>query len=274
MTTSGFRLRVTPPALRGPLPLRPLVSKWEAGALLYYIAGRELCGIERSTETVPRADMIKRLAVLDDYQGAAFAQPYWKRIENRVELEGYRDTLHDEDRLVERLRAYQILVPIRERTHFSARVLQKLPALELLSLTGKNSGQVDLGCRHGAGDSGDADGGFRRNGYRDDHGADAGAWRIAWRKRTAPCARDCGRRGWDSIWRAKRLGVIGLGRIGSRIAAFGNHLGMRVLAWSAESDAEEKPRLRARPIRRSMICSGRATSSRCTCGFRSARGEL
>ena len=44
-----------------------------------------------------------------------------------MELEGYRDTLHDEDRLVERLRPYQILVPIRERTHFSARVLEKLP---------------------------------------------------------------------------------------------------------------------------------------------------
>ena len=71
--------------------------------------------------------MIKRLAVLDDYQGAAFAQPYWKRIENRVELEGYRDTLHDEERLIERLRPYQILVPIRERTHFSARVLAKTP---------------------------------------------------------------------------------------------------------------------------------------------------
>ena len=79
-------------------------------------------------------DMIKRLAVLDDYQGAAFAQPYWKQLENRVEHEGYRDTLHDEDRLIERLRPYEILVAIRERTHFTARVLERLPQLELLSL--------------------------------------------------------------------------------------------------------------------------------------------
>ena len=88
--------------------------------------------------------MIKRLAILDDYQGAAFAQPYWKQLQGRVELEVYRDTLHDEERLIERLRPYEILVPIRERTQFSARILEKLPALELLSLTGKNSGQVDL----------------------------------------------------------------------------------------------------------------------------------
>jgi phosphoglycerate dehydrogenase-like enzyme len=37
----------------------------------------------------------------------------------------------------------------------------------------------------------------------------------------------------------KVLGVLGLGRIGTRIAAFGNQLGMRVLAWSANLTAEK-----------------------------------
>ena len=88
--------------------------------------------------------MAKRIAVLDDYQGAGIAQPYWKRLGARVEMKAFRDTLHDERELIERLRPYEILVPIRERTHFSANLLERLPELKLLSLTGKNSGQVDV----------------------------------------------------------------------------------------------------------------------------------
>ena len=182
--------------------------------------------------------MIKRLAVLDDYQGAAFAQPYWKQLENRVELEGYRDTLHDEERLIERLRPYQILVPIRERTHFTARVLERLPQLELLSLTGKNSGQVDLAAATAQGilvTQTEGSGAtaiemtmalilaMAHGVAREDRAMRAGLWQTGV--------------GFDLA--GKALGVIGLGRIGTRIAAFGNHLGMRVLAWSENLTPEK-----------------------------------
>ena len=176
--------------------------------------------------------MIKRLAVLDDYQGAGFAQPYWKRIENRIELEGYRDTLHDEERIVERLRPYQILVPIRERTQFTARVLGQLPQLELLSLTGKNSGHVDLAAAtaHGILVT-----------QTEGSGATAIEMTLALILAMAHRVPQEDRAIREGLWQTgigfdlagKTLGVIGLGRIGSKIAAFGNHLGMNVLAWSA-----------------------------------------
>ncbi len=182
--------------------------------------------------------MIRRLAVLDDYQGGAFAQPYWKRVESHVELEGYRDTLHDEERLVERLRPYQILVPIRERTHFSARVLQQLPALELLSLTGKNSGQVDLAAATSQGIL-----------VTQTEGSGATAIEmtmaliLALAHRVAQEDRAMRRGLWQTGMgfdlAGKTLGIVGLGRIGSRISAFGNHLGMRVLAWSANLTEEK-----------------------------------
>ena len=182
--------------------------------------------------------MIKRLAVLDDYQGAAFAQPYWKRIENRVELEGYRDTLHDEERLVERLRPYQILVPIRERTHFSARMLQQLPELELLSLTGKNSGQVDLAAASAHGIL-----------VTQTEGSGATAIEVTMALMLAMAHRVAqeDRAMREGLWQTgigfdlagKTLGVIGLGRIGGKIASFGRHVGMRVLAWSANLTAEK-----------------------------------
>jgi phosphoglycerate dehydrogenase-like enzyme len=88
--------------------------------------------------------MPKRVAILDDYQGAAASQPHWQRLADRIVLEVYRDTVQREDALIERLRPYSIVVAIRERTRFSASVLKQLPALELLSLTGRNSGQADM----------------------------------------------------------------------------------------------------------------------------------
>jgi phosphoglycerate dehydrogenase-like enzyme len=183
-------------------------------------------------------DMIKRLAVLDDYQGGAFAQPYWKRVEGRVELEGYRDTLHKEERLIERLRPYQILVPIRERTHFSAGLLQQLPALELLSLTGKNSGQVDLAAATELG---------ILVTQTEGSGATAIEMTMALMLALAHRVAQEDRAMREGLWQTgmgfdlggKTLGVVGLGRIGSRMAAFGNHLGMRVVAWSANLTEEK-----------------------------------
>lgn len=182
--------------------------------------------------------MIKRLAVLDDYQGAAFAQPYWKRLENRVELEGYRDTLHDEDRIVERLRPYQIVVPIRERTHFSKRILERLPALEMLSLTGKNSGQVDLAAATAQG---------ILVTQTEGSGATAIEMTMALILALAHRVAQEDRAMRQGLWQTgvgfdlagKTLGVIGLGRIGAKIAAFGKQLGMRVLAWSANLTPEK-----------------------------------
>ncbi len=182
--------------------------------------------------------MIKRLAILDDYQGAAFAQPYWKQLHCRVELEVYRDTLHDEERLIERLRPYEILVPIRERTQFSAHILEQLPALELLSLTGKNSGQVDLAAATAQGILVTQTSGS---------GATAIEMTMALMLALAHRVAQEDRAMRQGLWQTgigfdlagKTLGILGLGRIGSRIAAFGNHLGMRVLAWS-ENLTEQK----------------------------------
>lgn len=181
---------------------------------------------------------MKKLALLDDYQGAGISQPYWRRLATRVALEGFRDTLHDESKLVERLRPFQIVVPIRERTHFSARLLQQLPDLELLSLTGKNSGQVDVAVATEQGilvtqTQGSGPSAIEmtmalmltlaHRVSQEDRAMHLGLWQTGI--------------GFDLS--GKVLGILGLGRIGTRIAAFGNQLGMRVLAWSANLTEEK-----------------------------------
>jgi phosphoglycerate dehydrogenase-like enzyme len=176
--------------------------------------------------------MPKRVALLDDYQGAAASQSHWQRLTDRIVLETYRDTVQGEDELVERLRPYTIVVAIRERTRFSASVLGRLPALELLCLTGRNSGQVDVAAATA-----------QKILVTQTEGSGASTIELTLALILAIAHRIVqeDRAIRQGLWQTgigfdlagKTLGVVGLGRIGSPIAAAGKTLGMRVIAWSA-----------------------------------------
>jgi phosphoglycerate dehydrogenase-like enzyme len=182
--------------------------------------------------------MTKRVAILDDYQGAGGTEPHWRKLGDRIALDDFRDTLHTENELVQRLRPYQIIVPIRERTLLTGSLLRRLPELELLSLTGKNSGHVDV-------DAATAQGILVTQ--TDGSGASAIEMTMALILASAyriPAEDRAMRMG---LWQmsvgfelsGKTLGILGLGRIGKRIAAFGNFLGMKVLAWSSNLTQEK-----------------------------------
>ncbi|MBF8288404.1 MAG: hypothetical protein HW381_1512 [Candidatus Rokubacteria bacterium] len=180
---------------------------------------------------------MKRVAVLDDYQGGVLGLPHWARLQGRATVEAFRDTQKSEDALAERLRPFQVLVPIRERTRFTASLLARLPALELLALTGRNSGHVDVAAATARGvlvvesaSSGQAAiehtiglllAAVRRI-PQEDRALRAGRWQTTVGVELA----------------GKTLGIVGFGRIGSRIGAFGGFLGMRVLAWGPTLTAE------------------------------------
>jgi phosphoglycerate dehydrogenase-like enzyme len=173
---------------------------------------------------------VTRIAVLDDYQGEVLSLADWTRLDGRAAIDLYRDTLKVEDDLVARLGPYEIVVPIRERTRFPASLLKRLPALRLLALTGRNSGHVDVPAATASGilvaeteGSGPAAiehsiallmAAVRRI-PQDDRAVRAGGWQT----------------GFGLELGGKTLGILGLGRIGSRVAAFGHFLGMRVIAW-------------------------------------------
>ena len=180
---------------------------------------------------------MRRIAVLDDYQGTVLSLPYWERLKGRAVLEVFRDTLADEEALIRRLSPYQILVLIRERTRFPASLLARLPNLELLAMTGRNTGHVDVDAAtaHGVlvADTGGSAAGpvelticlmiaAARRVAQEDRVLRAGRWQASVGIELA----------------GKTLGILGLGRIGSRIAAFGRLLDMRVLAWGPTLTAE------------------------------------
>jgi phosphoglycerate dehydrogenase-like enzyme len=173
---------------------------------------------------------MKRIAILDDYQGTVLLLPHWLKLAGRATVDVFRDTLTSEDELAQRLASYEILVPIRERTRFPASLIERLPALELLALTGRNSGHVDVAAATGRGilvteTEGSGKGAIEltiglilasvRRIPQEDRAVHEGRWQT----------------GVGVELSGKTLGILGLGRIGSQIAAFGKFLGMRVLAW-------------------------------------------
>ncbi len=180
---------------------------------------------------------MKHVAVLDDYQGAAAALPHWRRLDGRARLDVFRNTPKSETALAERLASYEIIVPIRERTRFRASLLERLPRLELLALTGRNSGHVDVAAATARGvlvteTAGSAAAAVEhtmalilavvRRIPQEDRALREGRWQTSVGVELA----------------GKTLGVVGLGRIGGRVAAFGTFLGMQVLAWGPTLTAE------------------------------------
>jgi phosphoglycerate dehydrogenase-like enzyme len=180
---------------------------------------------------------LPRAGVLEDYQDYVRHLPCWRRLEGRVQVDVYTDAVSDEGRLVERLQPYQIVVPIRERTRFPASLIDRLPALRLLALTGRNSGHVDVAAATRRGVLVTETGGSGAAAIEHTIGLIlAVVRRIPQEDRALRAGRWQTSVGTDLA--GKTLGVVGLGRIGTRIAAFGRFLGMRVLAWGPTLTAE------------------------------------
>ncbi len=191
---------------------------------------------------------MKRIAVLDDYQGVVLSLPYWARLGGLASVDAYRDSPADESALVRRLRQYEIVVPIRERTPFPASLLDRLPSLELLALTGRNSGHVDLleaATAHGILVT-------ETEGSGTSAIEHTMALLLAVVRRIPQEDRAMRQGGWQTglavDLSGKTLGIVGLGRIGSRIAGFGKFLGMRVLGWGPTLDDERAAAAGARRV--------------------------
>ena len=76
-----------------------------------------------------------RVTILDDYQGVALAMADWTSLGNGVSVQVFRQPLGSEDAIAERLRDFDIIVAMRERTPFSSSLLARLPSLKLLITT-------------------------------------------------------------------------------------------------------------------------------------------
>ncbi|MFD3455020.1 D-2-hydroxyacid dehydrogenase family protein [Streptomyces sp. NPDC058691] len=174
-----------------------------------------------------------RIAVLDDYQRAAHRFADWSALGAEVVFR--QDHLATTDALVAALDGFDVVVAMRERTPFTAERFAALPALRLLVTTGMANASIDLEAagRHGvtvcgtdspAHATAELTWGLILSLTRHIHQEAAGMRRGEWQHSI----------GGDLAGRT--LGIVGLGRLGARVAAIGTAFGMRVLAWSAHLD--------------------------------------
>jgi phosphoglycerate dehydrogenase-like enzyme len=87
-----------------------------------------------------------RVAVLDDYQDVALQMADWNVLPPDTKVQVFRDHLSDSEAVAERLKDFDVVVAMRERTPFPRRLLQRLPKLRLLVTTGMRNASIDIGA--------------------------------------------------------------------------------------------------------------------------------
>ena len=178
-----------------------------------------------------------KIAILDDWQGVARGSADWSELASRADLAFFADAFATEDAAAAALADFDILLTMRERTAFPETLLRRLSKLRMIGITGAHVATLDLAAcaRQGIVVCNTAGGG---------PGAPFATAEIALglliaAARAIPAA--------DANMRAggfqrgvpvgvslagKTLGLVGLGRLGARMARYASALEMKVIAWS------------------------------------------
>ena len=195
--------------------------------------------------------MTIRVAILDDYQGVAASLAPWGDSALDLELKVYREPVRDEDQLVEWLADCDAVVLMRERTPLPRRVVERLPGLRLVVTTGMGNSAIEPGL------------GVTVCGTESSSAPPAElTWALITALRRNLLAEDRAVRGgrWQSTLggdlEGAVLGLVGLGRIGARVAAVGRAFGMRVLAWSQNLDPARAADLGAAAVSKDELLAG------------------
>jgi len=171
-----------------------------------------------------------RIAVLDDYQNAALAAADWESLAGCM-ISVFNRHLGDEDAVEEALRNFDIIVCMRERTPFPASLLNRLPNLKFLVTTGLRNFSIDMAA---ARKQGVTVSGTEMLGYP----AFEHTWALilAVTKQIPFEDRTMKSGGWQQGYgvglNGKILGVVGLGKLGGKVARVGLAFDMDVIAWS------------------------------------------
>ncbi|TPW27329.1 D-2-hydroxyacid dehydrogenase family protein [Martelella alba] len=180
---------------------------------------------------------MKKIAVLDDYQGVALKMADWSPLKGRAEITVFRDNLVDPSALTDRLKDFEIVCVMRERTPLCRAVLAGLPRLEFIASTSARNAAIDMDAASSFGIA---------VGHTDylSYGTTEMAWGLILAAiRHIPQEIAAVRAGgWQHTIgqdiHGRTLGIVGLGNFGKAVARVGAAFGMRVVAWSQNLDPE------------------------------------
>ncbi len=188
------------------------------------------------------------IIILDDYQDAVRKLRCAARLEP-FNAKVFTNTVKGIGQLAVRLRDAEVLVLIRERTHFPRALLEKLPKLRLIVQTGRVGAHIDVDTCTRLGIA-------VAEGTGSPVAAAELTWALimaamrrlpqyignlkhgAWQQSGMKAASMPPNFGLGSVLRGRTLGVWGYGKIGQLIAGYGRAFGMQVLVWGSEGSRE------------------------------------
>ncbi len=188
------------------------------------------------------------IIILDDYQDAVRKLDCAKLLEP-FSAKVFTNTVKGTGQLSVRLRDADVLVLIRERTHFPKALLEKLPKLKLISQTGRVGSHIDVAA-------------CTRLGIAVAEGVGSPVapaeltWALimasmrrlpqyignlkhgAWQQSGLKAASMPPNFGVGMVLRGKTLGIWGYGKIGQLVAGYGRAFGMQVMVWGSEASRQ------------------------------------
>ena len=180
-----------------------------------------------------------RAAILDDYQNVALKLADWSAVSKDVEIKVFDKPFASQAEAIKALQGFAVVVGMRERTPFPRQVIEALPDLKLLITTGMKNNSFDIKAAAergvtvcGTGATGNPTAGIvfglmleltRHIGFEN-----------AQLKAGAPWQTTIGLDLEDLT-----LGIVGLGKLGQRVAAIGKAFGMKTMAWSQNLTPEK-----------------------------------
>jgi len=186
-----------------------------------------------------------KVAVLDDWQGVARGSADWSKLEARADVVFFAEAFADENDAAQKLADFEIVLSMRERTPLPGSLINRLPKLRMLGMTGARNASLDTEACTARGVvvcNTVAAGGSTNEAATAElalglmiaaaRGLAAGDANIRAGKFQMGVPVGIGLNG-------KTLGIIGLGRLGSHMARYGNALGMKVIGWSQNLTAEK-----------------------------------
>ena len=184
-----------------------------------------------------------KLALLDDYQNMTSKIGDWDRLRKRgVEITVFREPFRSIEDAAAKLKPFDAFQMLRERTAFPRALIEKLPNLKCIFMTGARATSLDdkAATERGIPISNTPGG-----------GSNASTAELTWAL-LMMCARDLAKSerlmrsgGWHDgvkgmvVLEGKRLGVIGLGKLGTKVSKLAQAFGMNVIAWSPNLTPEK-----------------------------------
>ena len=194
-----------------------------------------------------------RVAIVDDYLRCALEVADWSRVASRAEITVFNEPFADAGAIIDALRDFDAVCLMRDRTPISADTLAALPKLRFISFTGRNNATLDMAAASARGIPMS----------KTDTGVNESTSELIWAlimslARQIPANDASLRQGhWQHrlgiTLAGKTLGVIGLARMGSRIAEIGRTFGMNVIAWSPRLTDEAASAVGAQRVDRDAL---------------------